>query len=113
MDSMGLQGTHSGAVSLDDARVPDAERVGEPGQHRADYQFGHAKRPAFGHCRHGNRSGRIRALLDIVKANNSFEKYESVRVRVSQLASSLSVMRTYAYSLAHMASLPDDKPARR
>ncbi len=30
--------------------------------------------------------GTFGRLLDIVKANNSFEKYESVRVRVSQLA---------------------------
>ncbi len=107
MDSMGLQGTHSGALSLDDARVPDADRVGEPGRIgpiiNLDMQAGlHS-----GIVATGIALGAFGRLLDIVKANNSFEKYESVRVRVSQLAASLSVMRTHVYALAQMASLPD------
>ena len=32
MESMGLQGTHSGQVGLNHALVPDSERVGEPGK---------------------------------------------------------------------------------
>jgi alkylation response protein AidB-like acyl-CoA dehydrogenase len=108
MDSMGLQGTHSGALSLDDARVPDADRVGEPGKIgpiiNLDMQAGlHS-----GIVATGIALGAFGRLLDIVKANNSFEKYESVRVRVSQLAANLSIMRTYVYSLAQMASLPAD-----
>jgi alkylation response protein AidB-like acyl-CoA dehydrogenase len=112
MDSMGLQGTHSGTVSLDDARVPDSDRVGEPGKIgpiiNLDMQAGlHS-----GIVATGIALGAFGRLLDIVKANNSFDKYESVRVRVSQLAATLSVMRTYAYSLAQMASLPDgQRPA--
>ncbi len=108
MDSMGLQGTHSGAVSLDDARVPDAERVGEPGHIGPIINLDMQSGLHSGIVATGIALGAFGRLLDIVKANNSFEKYESVRVRVSQLASSLSVMRTYAYSLAHMASLPDE-----
>ena len=107
MDSMGLQGTHSGALSLDDARVDDADRVGEPGKIgpiiNLDMQAGlHS-----GIVATGIALGAFGRLVDIVKANNSFEKYESVRVRVSQLAANLSVMRSYVYSLAQMASLPN------
>jgi alkylation response protein AidB-like acyl-CoA dehydrogenase len=108
MDSMGLQGTHSGALSLDDARVSDEDRVGEPGKIgpiiNLDMQAGlHS-----GIVATGIALGAFGRLVDIVKANNSFEKYESVRVRVSQLAATLSIMRTHVYALAHMASLPAD-----
>ncbi len=109
MDSMGLQGTHSGALSLDNALVPDAERVGEPGHIGPIINLDMQSGLHSGIVATGIALGAFRRLLDIVKANNSFEKYESVRVRVSQLASSLSVMRTYAYSLASMASLPADR----
>jgi len=108
MDSMGLQGTHSGALSLEDALVPDAERVGEPGQIGPIINLDMQSGLHSGIVATGIALGTFRRLLDIVKANNSFEKYESVRVRVSQLASSLSVMRTHAYALAAMASLPAD-----
>ena len=108
MDSMGLQGTHSGAVSLDDARVPDADRVGEPGKIGPIINFDMQAGLHSGIVATGIALGAFGRLLDIVKANNSFDKYESVRVRVSQLAATLSVMRTYVYSLAQMASLPDD-----
>ena len=106
MDSMGLQGTHSGALSLEDARVPDAERVGEPGQIGPIINLDMQSGLHSGIVATGIALGTFGRLLDIVKANNSFDKYESVRVRVSQLASSLSVMRTHAYALASMASLP-------
>ncbi len=107
MDSMGLQGTHSGALSLEDARVPDAERVGQPGQIGPIINLDMQSGLHSGIVATGIALGTFGRLLDIVKANNSFEKYESVRVRVSQLASSLSVMRTHAYALAAMASLPE------
>ena len=107
MDSMGLQGTHSGAVSLDDARVPDADRVGEPGKIGPIINFDMQAGLHSGIVATGIALGAFGRLVDIVKANNSFDKYESVRVRVSQLAATLSVMRTYVYSLAQMASLPD------
>ena len=106
MDSMGLQGTHSGALSLDNALVPDSDRVGEPGQIGPIINLDMQSGLHSGIVATGIALGTFGRLLDIVKANNSFEKYESVRVRVSQLASSLSVMRTHAYALASMASLP-------
>ena len=107
MDSMGLQGTHSGVVALDDARIPDSERVGTPGAIGSIINFDMQSGLHSGIVATGIALGTFGRLLDIVKANNSFEKYESVRVRVSQLASNLSVMRTHAYALAQMASLPD------
>ena len=112
MDSMGLQGTHSGVVGLDNALVPDAERVGEPGKIGPIINFDMQSGLHSGIVATGIALGTFGRLLDIVKANNSFEKYESVRVRVSQLAATLSVMRTHVYTLAQMASLPDDsRPA--
>jgi len=107
MDSMGLQGTHSGVVGLDHAEVPDAERVGTPGQIGPIINFDMQSGLHSGIVATGIALGTFGRLLDIVKANNSFEKYESVRVRVSQLAATLSVMRTHVYALAQMASLPD------
>ena len=106
MDSMGLQGTHSGALSLDNALVPDSDRVGEPGNIGPIINLDMQSGLHSGIVATGIALGTFGRLLDIVKANKSFEKYESVRVRVSQLASSLSVMRTHAYALASMASLP-------
>ena len=107
MDSMGLQGKHSGAVALDNALVPDAERVGEPGHIGPIIDFDMQSGLHSGIVATGIALGTFGRLVDIVKANNSFEKYESVRVRVSQLASTLSVMRTHVYALAAMASHPD------
>jgi butyryl-CoA dehydrogenase len=52
--------------------------------------------------------GSFSRLVDIAKLNGSFDKFESVRVRVSQLAATLSVMRSHVYALAYMASLPED-----
>jgi alkylation response protein AidB-like acyl-CoA dehydrogenase len=109
MDSMGLQGTHSGVVGLDNALVPDAERVGEPGKIGPIIDFDMQAGLHSGIVATGIALGAFGRLVDIVKANNSFEKYESVRVRVSQLAATLSVMRTHVYALANMASLPDDE----
>ena len=109
MDSMGLQGTHSGVVGLDNALVPDDERVGEPGHIGPIINFDMKSGLHSGIVATGIALGTFGRLLDIVKANNSFEKYESVRVRVSQLASNLSVMRTHVYALAQMASLPEDQ----
>ena len=108
MDSMGLQGTHSGVVGLDNALVPDDERVGQPGQIGPIINFDMQSGLHSGIVATGIALGTFGRLLDIVKANNSFEKYESVRVRVSQLAANLSVMRTHVYALAQMASLPDE-----
>ena len=109
MDSMGLQGTHSGVVGLDNALVPDAERVGEPGKIGPIIDFDMQAGLHSGIVATGIALGAFGRLVDIVKANNSFDKYESVRVRVSQLAATLSVMRTHVYALADMASLPDDE----
>ena len=106
MDSMGLQGTHSGIVGLDNALVPDEERVGEPGKIGPIINFDMQSGLHSGIVATGIALGTFGRLVDIVKANNSFEKYESVRVRVSQLAATLSVMRTHVYALAQMASLP-------
>lgn len=112
MDSMGLQGTHSGVVGLDHALVPDNERVGEPGQIGPIINLDMQSGLHSGIVATGIALGTFGRLLDIVRANNSFDKYESVRVRVSQLASTLSVMRTHVYALAQMASLPpESRPA--
>jgi len=109
MDSMGLQGTHSGALSLEDAQVPDEDRVGEPGHIGPIINLDMQSGLHSGIVATGITLGAFGRLLDIAKANNSFDKFESVRVRISQLAVTLSVMRTYVYSLAHMASLPTDQ----
>lgn len=109
MDSMGLQGTHSGALSLENALVPDEDRVGEPGHIGPIINLDMQSGLHSGIVATGIALGAFGRLLDIAKANNSFDKFESVRVRISQLAVTLSVMRTYAYSLAHMASLPADQ----
>lgn len=109
MDSMGLQGTHSGALSLDNALVPDEDRVGEPGHIGPIINLDMQSGLHSGIVATGIALGAFGRLLDIAKANNSFDKFESVRVRISQLAVTLSVMRTYVYSLAHMASLPADQ----
>ncbi len=110
MDSMGLQGTHSGVVGLDNAIVPDSERVGEPGHIGPIINLDMQSGLHSGIVAAGIALGAFGRLVDIVKANNSFDKYESVRVRVSQLAATLSVMRTHVYALAQMASLPDAPP---
>ena len=79
MDSMGLQGTHSGIVGLDHAQVPDAERVGTPGKIGPIINFDMQSGLHSGIVATGIALGTFGRLLDIVKANNSFEKYESVR----------------------------------
>jgi len=107
MDSMGLQGTHSGVVGLDNALVPDDARVGEPGHIGPIIALDMQSGLHSGIVAAGVALGAFSRLIDIVKANNSFEKYESVRVRVSQLAATLGVMRTHVYALAAMASLPE------
>lgn len=109
MDSMGLQGTHSGALSLENALVPDDERVGEPGQIGPIINLDMQSGLHSGIVATGIALGVFGRLLDIAKANNSFDKFESVRVRISQLAATLSVMRTHVYALAQMASLPNDQ----
>ncbi len=110
MDSMGLQGTHSGVVGLDNALVPDSDRVGEPGHIGPIIAFDMQAGLHSGIVATGIALGAFGRLVDIVRANNSFEKYESVRVRVSQLAATLSIMRTHVYALAAMAALPDGPP---
>jgi alkylation response protein AidB-like acyl-CoA dehydrogenase len=109
MDSMGLQGTHSGALSLENAVVPDADRVGEPGKIGPIIDIDMQSGLHSGIIATGIALGAFERLLDIVKLNGSFEKFESVRVRVSQLAATLSVMRTHMYALATMASKPVDQ----
>ena len=84
MDSMGLQGTHSGVVGLDNAIVPDTERVGQPGHIGPIINLDMQSGLHSGIVATGIALGAFTRLLDIVKANNSFDKYESVRVRVSQ-----------------------------
>lgn len=108
MDSMGLQGTHSGALSLENALVPDADRVGEPGKIGPVIDIDMQTGLHSGIVATGIALGAFERLLDIVKLNGSFEKFESVRVRVSQLAATLSVMRTHVYALARMASQSAD-----
>ncbi len=109
MDSMGLQGTHSGALTLHDALVPDDARVGEQGKIGPIIDLDMKSGLHSGIVATGIALGAFGRLVDIVKANNSFEKYESVRVRVSQLAANLSVMRSHVYALAQMASIPADQ----
>lgn len=104
MDSMGLQGTHSGALSLDNALVPDADRVGEPGKISPIIDIDMQTGLHSGIVATGIALGAFERLLDIAKLNGSFEKFESVRVRISQLASTLTVMRTHVYALARMAA---------
>ena len=108
MDSMGLQGTHSGALSLDNALVPDIDRVGEPGKIGPIIDIDMQTGLHSGIVATGIALGAFERLVDIVKLNGSFEKFESVRVRVSQLAATLSVMRTHMYAIAKMASQPAD-----
>src|SRR5579883_2584574 len=109
MDSMGLQGTHSGAVALENAVVEDTERVGEPGKIGPIIAFDMRAGLHSGIVATGIALGTFRRLLEITRQNQSFEKYESVRVRVSTLAANLSIMRTHVYALAEQASLPEDK----
>lgn len=108
MDSMGLQGTHSGVVGLDNAIVPDCDRVGEPGKIGPIIDLDMQAGLHSGIVATGLALGAFERLLDIVKLNRSFEKFESVRVRVSQLAATLTVMRTHVYALARMASMPPE-----
>lgn len=107
MDSMGLQGTHSGALSLENAIVPDVDRVGEPGKIGPIIDIDMQTGLHSGIVATGIALGAFERLLDIVKLNGSFEKFESVRVRVSQLAATLSVMRTHVYAVAKMATEQD------
>ena len=104
MDSMGLQGTHSGALSLDNALVPDVDRVGEPGKIGPIIDIDMQTGLHSGIVATGIALGAFERLLDIAKLNGSFEKFESVRVRISQLASMLTVMRTHVYAVAKMAT---------
>ncbi len=108
MESMGLQGTHSGAVSFEEALVPDSERVGEPGQIGPIIGFDMRAGLHSGIVATGIALGAFRRLLDVTRSNAAFEKYESVRVRVSALATQLSIMRSHVYALAEQASLPED-----
>ncbi len=110
MDSMGLQGTHSGVVGLDNALVPDSDRVGQPGHIGPIINLDMGSGLHSGIVATGIALGAFGRLIDIVRANNSFDKYESVRVRVSQLAATLSVMRSHAYALASMASIEGGPP---
>lgn len=108
MDSMGLQSTHSGAVALENALVEDADRVGEPGKIGPIIAFDMRAGLHSGIVAAGIALGAFRRLLEMTRINQSFEKYESVRVRVSTLAAQLSVMRSHVYALAEQASLPED-----
>ncbi len=112
MESMGLQGTHSGQVGLNHALVPDSERVGEPGKIGPIIAWDMKAGLHSGIVATGIALGTFRRLLDISRLSNSFEKFESVRVRISALAAQLSIMRTHVYALAQQASLPEgDRPA--
>jgi alkylation response protein AidB-like acyl-CoA dehydrogenase len=112
MESMGLQGTHSGQVGLKDARVPDDERVGEPGKIGPIIAWDMKAGLHSGIVATGIALGTFRRLLDISRMSNSFEKFESVRVRISALAAQLSIMRSHVYALAQQASLQEgDRPA--
>ncbi len=111
MESMGLQGTHSGQVGLNHALVPDSERVGEPGKIGPIIAWDMKAGLHSGIVATGIALGTFRRLLDISRMSNSFEKFESVRVRISALAAQLSIMRTHVYALAQQASLPEgDRP---
>jgi alkylation response protein AidB-like acyl-CoA dehydrogenase len=112
MESMGLQGTHSGQVGLADALVSDEERVGEPGKIGPIIAFDMKAGLHTGIVATGIALGTFRRLLDLSRMSNSFEKFESVRVRISALAVQLSIMRSHVYALAQQASLPEgDRPA--
>jgi alkylation response protein AidB-like acyl-CoA dehydrogenase len=107
MDSMGLQGTHSGSVGFHNALVADKERVGEPGKIGPIIAYDMRSGLHSGIVASGIALGAFRRLLETVRSNLAFEKYESVRVRVSALAVQLSVIRTHAYALAEQASKPE------
>ncbi len=109
MDSMGLQGTHSGSVGFENALVADEERVGEPGKIGPIIAFDMRSGLHSGIVASGIALGTFRRLLDTVRQNLAFEKYESVRVRVSSLAIQLSIMRTHVYALAEQASKPESE----
>jgi butyryl-CoA dehydrogenase len=109
MDSMGLQGTHSGSVGFHNALVPDDERVGEPGKIGPIIAFDMRSGLHSGIVASGIALGTFKRLLVTVRANLAFEKYESVRVRVSALAAQLSIMRSHVYALAEQASKPENE----
>jgi alkylation response protein AidB-like acyl-CoA dehydrogenase len=107
MDSMGLQGTHSGSVGFANALVPDEERVGEAGKIGPIIAFDMRSGLNSGIVATGIALGAFRRLLETTRANSAFEKFESVRVRVSSLAVQLSIMRSHVYALAEQASKPE------
>jgi alkylation response protein AidB-like acyl-CoA dehydrogenase len=107
MDSMGLQGTHSGSLSFVNALVADEERVGEPGKIGPIIASDMRSGLHSGIVAAGIALGAFKRLLDTTRSNRAFEKFESVRVRVSSLAAQLSVMRTHIYALAEQASRPE------
>jgi len=109
MDSMGLQGTHSGSVGFLDALVADEERVGAAGKIGPIIAFDMRSGLHSGIVASGIALGTFRRLLETVRANLAFEKYESVRVRVSSLAVQLSIIRTHVYALAEQASKPESE----
>ncbi len=109
MDSMGLQGTHSGSVGFDNALIPDSERVGEPGKIGPIIAYDMRSGLHSGIVATGIALGTFRRLIETVRQNLAFEKYESVRVRVSALAVQLSIMRSHVYALAEQASLPESQ----
>ncbi len=112
MASMGLQGTHSGQVGLANASVPDEDRVGEPGKIGPIIAFDMKAGLHSGIVATGIALGTFRRLLDISRMGKSFEKFESVRVRISSLAVQLSIMRSHVYALTEQASLPEgNRPA--
>jgi alkylation response protein AidB-like acyl-CoA dehydrogenase len=106
---MGLQGTHSGSVGFHNALVPDDERVGEPGKIGPIIAFDMRSGLHSGIVASGIALGTFKRLLVTVRANLAFEKYESVRVRVSALAAQLSIMRSHVYALAEQASKPENE----
>jgi alkylation response protein AidB-like acyl-CoA dehydrogenase len=107
METMGLQGTHSGQVGLNHAHISDDERVGEPGKIGPIIAFDVKAGLHSGIVATGIALGAFNRLLNIAKAGLSFDKFESVRVRISALAVQLSVMRTHCYALAQQASEPE------
>jgi alkylation response protein AidB-like acyl-CoA dehydrogenase len=107
MEAMGLQGTHSGQVGLDHATISDDDRVGEPGKIGPIIAYDVKAGLHGGIVATGIALGAFNRLLHISKSGLSFEKFESVRVRISSLAVQLSVMRTHCYALAQQASEPE------
>jgi alkylation response protein AidB-like acyl-CoA dehydrogenase len=107
MKTMGLQGTHSGAVGFENASISDDERVGEPGKIGPIIAFDVKAGLHSGIVATGIALGAFNRVLNISKSGLSFEKFESVRVRISSLAVQLSVMRTHCYALAQQASEPE------